>query len=78
MFRKYSIYLPDFEREELLSVVKKGIAPAYRIKHAQILLNADKNGPNLPDRKSAEFIKCHPQTVFIVSCNTYYNIKRHQ
>nr|WP_319540123.1 helix-turn-helix domain-containing protein [uncultured Methanospirillum sp.] len=66
MLRKYSVYLPDFEREELLSIVKKGIAPAYRIKHAQILLNADKNGPILPDWRVADFIKCHPQTVFNV------------
>ena len=64
MLKKYLIYLPDYEREELLSIIKKGNAPAYRIKHAQILLNTDKNGPNFPDWKVAEFIKCHPQTVF--------------
>lgn len=66
MLKKYSIYLPTFERDELLSITKKGKTPAYRIKHAQILLNADKNGPNLPDWKISEFIKCHPQTVFNV------------
>ena len=66
MLRKYSVYLPNFERDELLSIVKKGIAPAYRIKHAQILLNTDKNGQNLPDWKVADFVQCHPQTVFNV------------
>ena len=66
MLKKYSIYLSTSEREELLSITKKGQAPAYRIKHAQILLNADKNGQNKPDWKIAEFIKCHPQTVFNV------------
>lgn len=66
MIKKYSIFLPDFERDKLVFITKKGTAPAYRIKHAQILLNADQNGPYKTDQEIADFIRCHPQTVYNV------------
>ena len=66
MTKRYSVKLTEEERKELIFTIKKGESPVSRIKHAQILLNADKNGPNKTDREIAEFIKCHPQTVFDV------------
>jgi transposase len=66
MTKRYSINLSDEEGRELLFIIKKGETPVSRIKHAQILLNSDQNGPNKTDREIAEFIKCHPQTVFNV------------
>lgn len=61
---KFSIALSYSEKERLLTIIKKGQSPAYRIKHAHILLNADENEPNKTDKEVAEFVKCHPQTVF--------------
>lgn len=66
MTKRYSVKLSDEERRELLFLIKKGETPVSRIKHAQILLNSDQNGPNKTDLEIAEFIKCHPQTVFNV------------
>ena len=66
MTKRYRVYLSNEERQELLFIIKKGETPVSRVKHAQILLNSDKNGPNKTDREIADFIKCHPQTVFNV------------
>jgi hypothetical protein len=63
---KFSISLSFSEKERLLTIITKGQSPAYRIKHAHILLNADENGPNKTDKEVAEFVKCHPRTVFNV------------
>jgi len=51
------------ERTELEAMVKKGKAAAYKIKHANILLAADVNGPAWPDRQIAEAFSCHLDTV---------------
>lgn len=44
-------------------MVSKGKAAAYKIKHANILLAADVDGPGWPDRQIAEAFSCHPGTV---------------
>ena len=36
---------------------------AYRIKHTNILLAADLEGPDWPDRRIAEAFSCHPRSV---------------
>ena len=41
----------------------KGNAPAYKIKRANILLKADADGPDWPDRAIAEAFGCHARTV---------------
>jgi transposase len=41
--KKYIVSLSLEEGEELERITRKGKAPAYRIKHAQILLKADNN-----------------------------------
>ena len=43
--------------------MKKGKAQAYRIKHANILLAVDADGPNWPDHQAAKAYKCHQNTV---------------
>ncbi len=45
---KYVVTLTSQERKELLDLVGKGKAAAYKIKHANILLASDENGGNLP------------------------------
>ena len=48
----------------LHGIIKKGNSPASRIQHAQIVLNADENGPNMTDSEISSFLNCHPQTIF--------------
>jgi len=61
--KKYIVRLAAEERIELEAMVKKGKAAAYKIKHANILLAADVNGPAWPDRQIAEVLSCHLRTV---------------
>lgn len=61
--KKYIVRLTAEERSELEAMVTKGKAAAYQIKHANILLAADVNGPAWPDRQIAEAFSCHLATV---------------
>jgi transposase len=61
--KKYLVRLTAEERTELEAMVQKGKAAAYKIKHANILLAADVNGPAWPDRQVAEAFCCHLRTV---------------
>jgi len=54
------------ERKELLEMVQKGTAAAYKIKHANILLASDENSENLSADKVARAYHCHRQTVYDV------------
>jgi len=51
------------KKRELENLVKKGKTQAYRIKHANILLAVDADGPNWPDHQVAKAYKCHQNTV---------------
>jgi len=46
MTRKYIVRLNEEERGQLTELVSKGKAAAYKIKHANVLLKIDANGPN--------------------------------
>jgi transposase len=61
---KYIVTLTSEERKELLELVKKGKAAAYKIKHANILLASDENGENLPAAAVAKAYHCHAKTVY--------------
>ena len=63
MNKKYIVRLTAEERKELEILVKKGKTQAYRIKHANILLAVDADGPNLSDESSAGIFGCHQNTV---------------
>jgi len=63
MNKKYIVRLTAEERKELENLVKKGKTQAYRIKHANILLAVDVDGPNWPDHQVAKAYKCHQNTV---------------
>jgi transposase len=63
MNKKYIVRLTAEERKELENLVKKGKTQAYRIKHANILLAVDADGPNWPDHQVAKAYKCHQNTV---------------
>ena len=63
MNKKYIVRLTAEERKELEILVKKGKTQAYRMKHANILLAVDTDGPNLSDEDSAQIFGCHQNTV---------------
>ena len=61
--RKYIVTLTSEERKRLNRLVSSGKDKAYRIKHANILLAADENGPNLTSQDIAKAFSCHLNTV---------------
>jgi transposase len=63
MAKKYIVRLTDEERADLRALAGKGKAVAYKIRHANILLAADADGPAWTDTRVAEAFSCHPRTV---------------
>ena len=63
MNKKYIVRLAAKEKKELEDLIKKGKTHAYRVKHANILLAIDADGPNWPDNQAAKAYKCHQNTV---------------
>ena len=61
--KKYVVRLTEEERETLKAIISKGASPAYRIKHAHILLKADADGGNWPDERIVDAFECHRNTV---------------
>ena len=66
MRKKYIVRLTDEEREQLIALTKRGKGPAYKIKHANILLNVDVDGPDFSDNEVAKALCCSPKTVYNV------------
>lgn len=63
MNKKYRVRLDEAERSFLAEMISKGKAAAYKIKHGNILLKVDADGPNWPDEQTAEAFGCHANTV---------------
>ena len=63
MGKRYLVRLTDAERRQLQELVSKGKAAAYKIKHANLLLKVDANGPDWTDEQAAEAFGCHRNTV---------------
>lgn len=61
--KKYIVRLIDEERQQLEDLANKGQAQAYKIKHANILLKADAEGPCWTDVAISEAFSCHRVTV---------------
>ena len=57
MAEKYIVRLSAEEREELTALVSKGQSSAARIRHAQVLLKADADGPHWADPRIAEAVR---------------------
>jgi len=56
---KYAVHLTDDQRSFLEGLTRHGKSNASTIRHAYILLHADK-----PDKEVAEIVRCHPLSVF--------------
>jgi transposase len=63
MNKKYIVRLTDEEREQLIELTTKGKAAAYKIRHANILLKADADGPAWKDEQIADSFSVHVNTV---------------
>jgi transposase len=63
MNKKYVVRLAGEERDALMALVNTGKTVAYKIKHANILLKADADGPGWTDAEIAEAFGCHARTV---------------
>ena len=60
--KKYIARLTEEERKALTKLVSKGKGAAYKIKHANILLKVDADGPSWTDAETAEAFGCHVNT----------------
>jgi len=63
MNKRYIVRLSPDERSQLQALVAKGKTQAYRIKHANILLTVDADGPAWIDARVAEGFHCRVTTV---------------
>ena len=63
MNKRYIVRLTADERALLEDLVSKGKAAAYKIKHANILLKVDADGPAWTDEETADAFGCHGNTV---------------
>jgi len=61
--KNFIVRLSVEERTHLEDVVKKLKGSSQKVKRAQILLKADIEGPNWPDKKIADAFNCRIQTV---------------
>ena len=63
MLKKYIVRLTDAERALLKAVVGKLKGTSQKVRRAQVLLNADADGPAWTDARIAEALGCRTKTV---------------
>lgn len=63
MNKKYIVRLTASERTKLEAIVEKLSGTNQKVRRAQILLQADVEGPNWPDHQIASAYRCRVQTV---------------
>jgi hypothetical protein len=63
MEKKYIVRLDDSERAELQEIVGKLSGSSQKVRRANILLQADVNGPSWTDQRIAEAYRCRTKTV---------------
>ncbi len=63
MEKKYIVRLSESEREELGQIVAKLSGSSQKVRRANILLQADSDGPGWTDKQIAEAYRCRTKTV---------------
>jgi hypothetical protein len=63
MYKKYVVRLSDEERQVCRDVIKKLKGSSQKVRRAQILLQADVEGPNWTDARIAAAFHCRVQTI---------------
>ena len=66
MNKKYIVRLSDEERKKLNDLTSEGKAAAYKIRHANILLKAEADGPAWKDEQIASCFSIRVDTVIAV------------
>lgn len=61
--KKHIVRLTEAEQKALKKLIRKGRAPVYKIRRANILLKADIAGPGWTDEQIGEAFSVHPVTV---------------
>ena len=61
--KKYVVRLNDAERQQLLEVTEKLKGTSQKVKRANILLQADADGPAWSDKRIAEAYRCRVRTI---------------
>ena len=63
MEKKYIVRLDDQEREELKQIVAKLSGSSQKVRRANMLLQADVDGPGWTDKQIADAYRCRTKTV---------------
>lgn len=63
MEKKYIVRLDEIERAELERIVRKLSGSSQKVRRANLLLQADANGPGWTDKQIAEAYRCRTKTV---------------
>jgi hypothetical protein len=63
MHKKFIVRLTEAEREQLAEIVRKFKGTSQKVRRAQILLQADVDGPGWTDQDIADAFGCRRQTV---------------
>jgi hypothetical protein len=63
MNKKYIVCLSEHERQVCTAVIKKLPGSSQKVRRAQLLLQADADGPAWPDGRLAEACNCRVQTL---------------
>lgn len=63
MEKKYIVRLDEVERAELKEIVTKLSGSSQKVRRANMLLQADGNGPDWTDKQIAEAYRCRTKTV---------------
>lgn len=63
MEKKYIVRLDDQEREYLVQLVSKLAGSSQKVRRANVLLQADANGPGWTDKQISEAYRCRIKTV---------------
>jgi Homeodomain-like domain len=63
MNKKYIVRLSDEERAACQEIIKKLKGSSQKFRRAQVLLQADADGPGWPDVRIAEAFHCRVQTI---------------
>lgn len=64
--KKYEVRLSEGDRTRLTDITRKGHEPAYKIRHANVLLKADAKGPGWTDKRIVESFNVCPNTVLSI------------
>ena len=76
MPKRYIVRLSEEERQYLQDLVSKGKSVAYRIKHANILLNIDVNGSGWTDEEAANAFSCQTPAETLRERNTVATLRQ--